>query len=474
MIDHSRYMNNNKICSSSTPKGVGVVGIGYVGLVTAVALAELGHRVVCLDVNVDRLVRLRSGSAPFHEPDLDQRLQTHLHLLQFTSDPRDVYDNTDFVFVCVDTPPTQSGDADLSRVEAVVAAIPAGFSGTLVMKSTVPVGTGTRVQERLRQLGHTTVGYVSNPEFLREGCAIADVLHPDRVVAGADSPELADAVLALWSPLGGVSVRCDLHSAEMIKLASNAFLATKISFINEIANVCDVVGADVAAVAHGMGLDRRIGPAFLQAGIGYGGSCFPKDVVALKQLAGNRGYHFQLLSSVIEVNNLQGRRLIGTLKARLGPLAGRRIALLGLSFKPGTDDMREAPSLVLAARLIAEGARLVAHDPVSNAAAKSLLPQGVELAETWQDAITGADAALIITDWPEYLGLTDADTSALMATPLLIDGRNLLDPSAASSSGYEWVGVGRPTHLPAAPTTNGSAPLDEVAMLTDALTMKTT
>lgn len=442
-------MNNNHIAAvTSSPLTVGVVGIGYVGLVTSIALAELGHNVVCLDVNTDRLAMLQMGCAPFHEPGLGDRLQANLGRLRFTNDPADLYCETPFVFVCVDTPPTQSGDADLSRVEAVVAAIPAGFEGTLVMKSTVPVGTGARVQERLRQLGHTSVGYVSNPEFLREGCAIADVMHPDRVVAGADSETLAETVLDLWSPLGGESVRCDLHSAEMIKLASNAFLATKISFINEIANVCDVVGADVAAVAHGMGLDRRIGPAFLQAGIGYGGSCFPKDVVALKQLAGNRGYHFQLLSSVIEVNNLQGRRLIGTLKSRLGALAGRRIALLGLSFKPGTDDMREAPSLVLAGRLIAEGAQLVAHDPVANAVAEALLPVGAEIAPTWQEAITGADAALIITDWPEYCGLLDPDASALMATPLLIDGRNLLDPGRASAAGFEWVGVGRPTHLP--------------------------
>jgi UDPglucose 6-dehydrogenase len=253
--------------------------------------------------------------------------------------------------------------------------IPECAQVTLVMKSTVPVNTGQKVQRRLRARGLRGVRYVSNPEFLREGCALHDVLHPDRVVVGCDDADVARSIAAIWEPFGGATLICDVASAEMIKLASNAFLATKISFVNEIANVCDAVGADVAVVTAGMGLDHRIGAAFLQPGLGYGGSCFPKDVAALKQLAGNSGYHFQLLSAVIEVNELQKRRVITTLVARLGSLAGRRIALLGLAFKPGTDDMREASSVVLAERLVAEGVTVVVHDPVVRDAG-SRLPAG--------------------------------------------------------------------------------------------------
>jgi UDPglucose 6-dehydrogenase len=427
---------------------IGVVGAGYVGVVTAVALAALGNQVMCLDVSESRINRLRSGSVPFVEPDVDDLLNENFHRMEFTTTPGDLYAHVEIVFICVDTPPSDTGDADLSRVNSVIDAIPLDWTGTLAMKSTVPAGTGTRVEARLRQRGLTGVTYVSNPEFLREGSAIADVFHPDRVVVGSNNTAAADRILALWLPLGGEQLRCDLASAELIKLASNAFLATKISFINEIANVCDNVGADVAIVARGMGLDRRIGTAFLQAGIGYGGSCFPKDVIALKQLAGNSGYHFQLLSSVIEVNNLQRRRLIGTLKNHLGPLRGRRIAILGLAFKPGTDDVRESPGLTLATRLLSEGAVVVAHDPVANDAARPLLAPEVILAETMSDAVAGCDAALIVTDWPEYRALLDPNIRDLMHNPLLLDGRNLLDPTVAAEVGYEWVGIGRPTHLP--------------------------
>ena len=319
----------------------------------------------------------------------------------------------------VDTPPLPSGEADLSRVESVIDAIPPGVGPlTLVMKSTVPVGTGARVQRTLARRGLSRVRYVANPEFLREGSALQDVTHPDRVVVGCDDPADAAVVAALWAPFGGESVTCDLASAEMIKLASNAFLATKISFVNEIANVCERVGADVEVVARGMGHDHRIGSAFLRAGIGYGGSCFPKDVSALMQLAGNSGYHFQLLSAVIEVNELQKRRVVTTLRERLGDLRGRRIALLGLAFKPGTDDMREATSVVLADRLVAEGANLVGPRPGSRpdsawaCCRRAWCGHGMPA-----EAIIGADAAVIVTEWPEYRtllapGTSDADGAA--------------------------------------------------------------
>ncbi|MDH4363238.1 MAG: UDP-glucose/GDP-mannose dehydrogenase family protein [Acidimicrobiia bacterium] len=434
--------------SPAASRPVGIVGTGYVGLVTGLALAELGHRVVCLDVDRAKVAALQAGRAPFHEPGVDDLLVRHAGAVMFTTEPAQVFGPCPVVFVTVDTPPGPGGDADLSRVEAVVATIPAGTELVMVMKSTVPAGTGRRITRHLRATGRHSVRYVSNPEFLREGSAVHDVLHPERVVLGADNSDAAEAVAALWEPLGAPVVACDVASAEMVKLAANAFLATKISFVNEIANVCDAVGADVATVARGMGLDSRIGAAFLNPGIGYGGSCFPKDVAALKQLAGNSGYHFQLLSAVIEVNELQKRRIVVHLADRLGQLQGARIALLGLAFKPGTDDLREASSLVLAARLAAEGASLVVHDPVVGDQALDALPAGTVKVARAADALAGADAAIVVTEWPEYLDLVHPALASSMARPLLVDGRNLIDPDAAASAGFEWVGVGRPDCLP--------------------------
>jgi UDPglucose 6-dehydrogenase len=347
--------------------------------------------------------------------------------------------NARLLFCCVDTPPTYSGDADLSRVRAVVERLPEDAEHALVMKSTVPSGTGAAIRRDMPGLA-----YVSCPEFLKEGSAVDDFLNPDRVVIGSDPGDewAADAVASLYEPLGGEIVRTDVASAEMIKLASNAFLATKISFINEIANVSEEVGADVTEVARGMGLDDRIGGAFLKAGIGYGGSCFPKDVSALKQLAGNSGYHFQLLNSVIEVNELQKRRVIGKLTKHLGSLVGKRIALLGLAFKPHTDDMREASSLVLSARLQGEGAEVVAYDPVATGAASGLLT-GTDFATSAEEALDGADGAILVTEWPEFADLDWAAMAEKMRNPVLVDGRNFLDPEAIRAAGFRYEGIGR-------------------------------
>jgi UDPglucose 6-dehydrogenase len=298
------------------------------------------------------------------------------------------------------------------------------------------------VRAELDARGLGAVGYCSNPEFLKEGAAIADFLHPDRVVIGDFRPEDGDRVAALYEPLDARIVRTTVPSAEMVKYASNAFLATKISFINEIANVCEEVGADVAVVAEGMGLDRRIGPAFLRAGVGFGGSCFPKDVAALKQLAGNSGYHFQLLTSVIEVNELQKRRVVGKLKKHLGGLEGATVALLGLAFKPETDDMREASSLVLGARLLAEGARVRGYDPVAAEAASERL-SGIQIVESVEAALEGADAAVLVTEWRQILAADWAALRPVMRRPVLIDGRNALDPDAIRSAGYVYEGIGR-------------------------------
>ncbi|HEX5759314.1 MAG TPA: UDP-glucose/GDP-mannose dehydrogenase family protein, partial [Thermoanaerobaculia bacterium] len=453
---------------------------------------------------------------------LDDLLRRNEERLRYTLDVGEAIDGADVVYVAVGTPPTYSGDADLSSVHAVVDAMPASDRHALVMKSTVPVGTGESIERvfaeqrkgfryvscpeflkegsavkdflepdrvvigdggdwagdadlsRVRsvvddlradgshvQIMKSTVpagtgesirrdlpglAYVSCPEFLKEGSAVEDFMNPDRVVIGADPGDeaAADAVAALYEPLGGELLRTDVASAEMIKLASNAFLATKISFINEIANVCEEVGADVAEVAHGMGLDQRIGAAFLRAGVGYGGSCFPKDVKALKQLAGNTGYHFQLLTAVIEVNELQKRRVIGKLEKHLGSLLGKRVALLGLAFKADTDDMREASSLVLSARLQGEGAEVVAYDPVAAGRAAELL-DSVEMAPSALEALEGADAAVLVTEWSEFAELDWAEAAGRMARPLIVDGRNFLDAAKLQAAGFEYEGIGRST-----------------------------
>src|SRR5215471_8536306 len=417
---------------------IGIFGAGWVGLVTGACLAELGHDVVVRDVVPERIESLARGQVPFHETDVPELLERNRDRLAFTLDAGDVA-GCELVFVCVDTPPTHSGDADLSRVWNVVEELPE-LDGrpVLVMKSTVPVGTGEKVRAGLDARGLSHVGYASNPEFLAEGRAVDDFLHPDRVVVGAFDGADGDAVAALYEPLGAPVVRCDVNSAEMIKLAANAFLMTRISFINEIANVCEATGADVVKVAEGVGLDHRLGPHFLRAGIGYGGSCFPKDSLALKQLASNSGYHFQLLSAVIEVNELQKRRVLQKLERHLGKLRGKRIALLGLAFKPDTDDMREAPSLVLASRLIAEGAEVRGWDPVARPEL-----QGVMLCDSPLEAVRGADAAVVVTEWPQLLEFPSEETRRAMRHPLIIDGRNFLDPDSVRAFGFAYEGTGR-------------------------------
>jgi UDPglucose 6-dehydrogenase len=421
---------------------IAVIGTGYVGLVTAAGFAELGSDVWCVDIDAEKIERLRGGEVPIYEPGLKELLERNAERLHFSTELADALGHARLLFVAVGTPPTYSGDADLSAVHAVVDAIPDSDRHALVMKSTVPCGTGAALQRVLRERGRDGLQYVSCPEFLKEGSAVKDFLHPDRVVVGDDGGWAGDAVVALYAPLQAPLVRTDVASAEMVKLASNAFLATKISFINEIANVCEETGADVVEVARGMGLDDRIGSKFLQAGIGFGGSCFPKDVDALKQLAGNSGYHFQLLNAVIQVNDLQKRRVIGKLQRHLGQLAGKRVALLGLAFKPNTDDMREASSLVLAARLQADGAQIAAFDPVAEEAARALMG-AVEFAADPLEALRDADAAVLVTEWPQLVELDWEQVAAAMRGNLIVDGRNALDPAAVRAAGLAYEGVGR-------------------------------
>src|SRR5438067_5480032 len=374
-------------------------GAGYVGLVTGACFADLGREVVIRDILPERIERLQAGEVPIYEPGLEDVLARNRDRLRFTLDVADAVDGSDFLYVAVGTPPTASGDADLAAVWSVIDELPAEVPGrpVVVMKSTVPVGTGAHVRARLDARGLTGVGYVSNPEFLAEGSAIADFMNPDRIVVGAFEPEDGARVAGLHAALDTEVLHMDVASAELVKLAANAFLSTRVSFINEIANVCELVGADVVDVARGVGLDHRLGPHFLKAGIGFGGSCFPKDVTALKQLAGNSGYPFLLLQAVWEVNELQKRRVISKLQKHLGSLRGKTVALLGLAFKPNTDDMREAPSRVIAYRLLSEGADVRAWDPVAH-------PDdlhGIELCDTVLEAVHDADAAVIVTEWPE-------------------------------------------------------------------------
>lgn len=429
------------------PERIGVIGAGYVGLVTGACLASLGHQVTLRDIDPAKVDLIQQGEPPIHEDGLKQLMHECGTRLTATLDLKEMLEASEIVFIAVDTPPTHSGDADLSRVMTVLDELEAlghdaAAGHVLVMKSTVPVGTGERVRAELDKRGLQDVGYCSNPEFLKEGVAIADFLSPDRVVVGDFRAADGDMVAALYAPLGAPILRTSVPTAEMIKYASNAFLATKISFINEIANVCEEVGADVTEVAEGMGLDARIGPKFLSAGVGFGGSCFPKDVSALKQLAGNSGYHFQLLTSVIEVNELQKRRVVGKLKRHLGDLEGKEIALMGLAFKPGTDDMREASSVVLAARLLAEGASVRAYDPVALDAASSRLSAVALHDDPWA-CVTGADAVVIVTEWPEVVGMDWPRVAQVMRGDVLVDGRNVLDPATVVAAGFAYEGIGR-------------------------------
>lgn len=423
---------------------VGIIGIGYVGLVTATCLAELGNSVVCMDIDAEKVAALKVGQVPIYEPGLPELIEKNRERMTFTTSLSDIFENCEIVFIAVDTPPTFTGDADLSRVFAVVSSLP-GLSTShhiLVMKSTVPVGTGMKISTELARQEINNIDYVSNPEFLREGSAIGDFLNPDRIVIGSRDSDAGNKVAALYKKMNAPILMTNIPTAEMIKYASNAFLATKISFINEIANVCEEIGADVTVVAKGMGYDKRIGEHFLNAGIGFGGSCFPKDVTALKQIAGNSGYHFQLLTAVIEVNELQKRRVVNKLKKHLGTLNDKTITLLGLAFKPNTNDLREASSIVLASRLLGDGAYVKAYDPVAIPdAAKAV--RGVLLCDDILSAVQDSDAAVLVTEWDEFAHLPLEEMKKRMHHHLIIDGRNFLDPAEVRAAGFTYEGIGR-------------------------------
>ncbi len=464
---------------------VGVVGAGYVGLVTGACLSHLGHRVTCVDKDEGRIRGLQEGQMPFYEPGLEELVAKSASRLRFSTQLDEVVREADVIFIAVDTPQEEDGSADLSSIAAVARGIGRALARDgagrrkrerpllVVNKSTVPVGSGDYVSMLIREGLEEEAAplseeappalfvVASNPEFLREGSAIYDTLFPDRIVVGSESRLALDTLRALYEPIIEQSfpteldprpkvtvpfVTTDLVSAEMIKYASNAFLATKISFINEVSNLCELVGADVGEVAYGIGLDGRIGARFLNAGIGWGGSCFPKDIAALRALAKEYEHEVPLLDATVTVNERQRKRVIGKLQGELHTLKGKRIALLGLSFKPNTDDLREAPSLHIARSLDSLGARVVGYDPVSGkkAAAQRLLPTSMEVVFDPYEALKGAHAAVVLTEWEEVRTLDPKEASPLMEPPRVwVDGRNVMDAAAALEAGLSYRGFGR-------------------------------
>lgn len=425
---------------------VTVIGTGYVGLIQGVCLADMGHTVTCVDIDAPKIELLRSGKSPIFEPGLEDVLSrtTGSGRISFATPANGWADLLgDVVFVAVGTPQQSNGAADLRQVRSVTSVIAseAKHPFTLVMKSTVPPGTGHALMRRTLAHAPVKISYVSNPEFLREGKALEDWYKTDRIVIGAETPEEAGIVSALYEGIDAPVLVTDIASAEIIKYASNAFLSTKISFINEIANLCDAVGADIDTVSQGIGMDHRIGPDFLRAGIGYGGSCFPKDTRALDFIATMNGYAFSLLKSVIEVNNRQRLLPVMALARTLPDLHERAVAVLGLSFKPHTDDVRESPAMDIVPLLAEEGCSVRVYDPV---AAPVTLP-GAERTGTVWEALDGASAAVVITEWEEFIDLDWARASEVMAAPAVVfDGRNCLDASAVEAAGLAYMGVGRP------------------------------
>jgi UDPglucose 6-dehydrogenase len=429
-------------------KQICVVGVGYVGLVTAACFADLGNRVIALDVNQEKIDGLKLGKLPIYEPGLKELVDHNVHAkrLSFTTSYAESLAGTEFVFIAVGTPMGVDGEADLHYVEAAARDIAENMTGPLIIinKSTVPVGTGDWVADILLGYQKQPIPFsvVSCPEFLREGSAIGDFMQPYRTVLGSLDPEAAEKVAQLHLPLRAPIVITDLRTAEMIKYASNAFLATKISFINEISNICEALGADVKEVAIGMGYDTRIGKQFLDAGVGYGGSCFPKDVKALAYMAAEKGRHPQLLYTVMEINDDQREMAITHIKEMVGDLQGKVIGLLGLSFKPNTDDMRDAPSITIAQKLQAQGASIRAYDPVAMEVAQSLLP-GVEMMPDPYTLADGCDALVVVTEWNEFKQLDRSRLRELMHQPVIYDGRNIYEPDEMTRFGFIYRGVGR-------------------------------
>jgi UDPglucose 6-dehydrogenase len=429
-------------------KNITVLGAGYVGLVTGASFADLGNKVILLDIIEEKIARLKRGEIPIYEPGLSEMIVRNVEKgrLDFTTSYADALKDAEFVFVAVGTPSGVDGEADLRYVRMAAESMAEHMDHPIVIinKSTVPVGTGDWVSEIIKKKQKEPIPFwvVSNPEFLREGSAISDFMNPDRVVLGSQHPEAAQKVAELHRPLNTTILITDLRTAEMIKYASNAFLATRISFINEIATICEELGADVNMVAKGMGYDKRIGPHFLNAGLGFGGSCFPKDVRALEHMALIHGAHPQLLRAVLDINQHMRRQVVVKLRNALDGLGDRKIGLLGLAFKPNTDDLREAPSLDIARQIIREGGLVQAYDPVAMPEACKLVPD-MHLVEDPYEVAVGVDALVMVTEWNEFRQLDMERIRETMRGDVLLDGRNVWSPARMRKLGFRYFGVGR-------------------------------
>ncbi|MBI2541527.1 UDP-glucose/GDP-mannose dehydrogenase family protein [Candidatus Woesearchaeota archaeon] len=427
---------------------IAVAGAGYVGLVTAACFAELGNDVTCVDIDEEKISKLNNGVIPIYEPGLDHLVAKNRKSsnLKFTTDLKSAIKESEIIFICVGTPPKETGEADLSHVENVARAIAEAMDSykVIVEKSTVPVETGNKVAKSIKAYNTHKVDFdvVSNPEFLREGSAVGDFMHPDRIVIGCESEKAKEIMKKLYEPLNAPILFTDIKSAEIIKHASNSFLATKISFINAIANICELAGADVEKVAEGMGLDKRIGKSFLNAGIGYGGFCFPKDAEAFIKIAEKLGYDFRLLKATQEINNFQKKNFVRKVEKALWIVKNKTIGILGLAFKPNTDDMRFAPSVDIISELQKEGAKIKAYDPEAAEKAKHIL-NGIEYCKDAYEAAKGADALVILTEWEEFKNLDLNKIKSLMRHPLIIDGRNIYNPEEPKSLGFSYISIGR-------------------------------
>jgi UDPglucose 6-dehydrogenase len=427
-----------------------VTGAGYVGLVTGACLAELGHQVICIDIQKEKVDLLQNGISPFFEPGLEPLIEKNVSSgrLNFTTDPSHAYPKAEIIFIAVGTPEKRDGSVDLSYINAVCYTIADHIEQDVIVctKSTVPVGTNHEIKQIINRYKprHLHVDVVANPEFLREGSAIMDFYLGDRIVVGADNPEAASIMEQLYLPMKIPIIKTDIRSAEMIKYASNAFLATKISFINEIASICEKVGANIDEVAYGIGKDKRIGQSFLQAGIGYGGSCFPKDTKALMQLAGNVQHPFELLEAVINVNNRQQALLVSKAKEIAGSLQGKKVAVLGLAFKPDTDDVREAASIKVIKELLKEDAVITAYDPIAIPNAQNVLGTIIDYTTEIRKALLDADLAIIATEWDQIKHIPLEVYSNYMKEPIVIDGRNCYSLKEVQKYPIIYVSIGRP------------------------------
>ena len=425
-----------------------VIGTGYVGLVTGICLADIGNNVICVDIDKEKIEKLKGGIVPIYETGLEEMVGRNLSKgrISFTTEISEGVENSEIIFIAVGTPSKKNGEADLCYVESVARSVAKAMDGyrVIVEKSTVPVHTGQWVRRtvELNNVHGVDFDVVSNPEFLREGSAISDFMHPDRIVIGVESEKAGKIMAKLYQPLNAPIVVTDIKSAEIIKHASNSYLALKISYINSIANICEQVGADVEKVAEGMGLDKRIGKSFLRAGVGYGGSCFPKDVSAFIKIAEDAGYDFEMLKSVESINRMQRENLVKKIKQAVWVMNNKTIGILGLSFKPNTDDMREAPSIYIINKLQQEGAKIKAYDPVAGLKAKEIL-KNVQYCDDPYCVAEGSDALVIITDWPEFEKLNLKKIKNLLNQPVIIDGRNIYDPEKMEKLGFVYKSIGR-------------------------------